>query len=220
MRDNLKAMQRKHMAFIGENSVDIVLYISKICSFNHKILVIDLSSTNCLLDIVSPDGYMENQNIRYATYKSVEMELEYSYDLVITFSDMLQNIPSCLLCGDAYVFTTPGKNNFNKIPKEIKHLKINPDNIFIVCKGSENSDTLMKKMFLSGIPPLMINKMFFICDNDNDSAVMWRMEYNSVFLYESLSMDLRKFLIFVYNRTYEMFDISPLPEGVRFKWVM
>lgn len=213
------SMKSRQVAFFGENAVDIVLYVSKICSFSQKILLLDLSSSESILTIVAPDGYMEEQNIRYSKYYPDKQQFN-SYDLIIVYSDNIHSVPAELLRGEVYMFTSQRKNSFASMAKDIRYLKSDVDNLYIVCRGFYTAEDFIKKMYLSETPLAEIKEIFFINDNPNDQVVLWRMEYNSVFLYESLSKDLRNFLVFVLNRVNEMFGVHLVSYENRFKWVM
>lgn len=210
------------MVFIGSNAVDIVFYISKICSINYKILIYDLSNSNYIMNVVSPLGYtVQQQNIKYAKYDENKLDIEDYYDLVITYSDVNYDIPRRLLSGDTYVFTTLRKCSISKVSKGLEYLNKRAKNIFLVCRGYKDSEnSLMNRMFILGIPYQNISQVFFISDNNNDNEVLFHMEYNAVFFYESLSKELKKILHFVYNRLDNMFDLSKEIDEKRFKWVM
>lgn len=220
MLDNPKNIGRKNIAFIGDNAFDIVLYTSRICSFNYKILVIDLSSNESLLSIVSPDGCMETHNIRYASYSNTHYELELSYDLVIAYSDKARNIPLELLCGEIYLITSTGRNYLRGIQKEICYLSSKVEKVFVVCRGNDSKYPAKKKEFLAGLAPLIRNQILFLCDKENDSDALYKMEYNSTFSYEGLSKDILQFLSFVLSNANQSVDFQIAPETTRFRWVM
>lgn len=217
---NPKTIGRRNLTFIGENAIDIVLYTSRLCSFNYKILVIDLSSNESILSIVSPDGYMETHNIRYAQYDSARHELDSSYDLVIAYSDKAENIPLELLCGEIYLITATGRNYLKGMQKEIFHLSSKVEKVFVVCRGNSSTERIKKKEFLAGLAPLIKNQIVFLCDKEDDSAALYKMEYNSTFSYENLSKDILHFLSFILGNANQSIDFNIAPETTRFRWVM
>lgn len=219
MLENLKSIQRKHITFIGENAVDIVLYISRLCSLNQKVLLVDLSSTGRLIDIVSPDGNMENHNVRFCVFSSLNIEITKSYDLIITYSDMLQFIPHYLLVGDTYYIIASGKNALIKLQKDIKYLRTN-EKAYMVYRGCENTEMIIKRMIILGIEPHIIRNMIFLTDNISDYSAMRCIEYNSVFDFINLSQELRRFIKLACNRIDVTLDITELTLETRCKWVM
>lgn len=211
------AIHRKNLVLIGESAVDIALYISKMCSFNQKILFVDLSKDGTILDIVSPDGVMENQSIHYT--KQVNPSVVYQYDLLIVYSNEIEDIPGDFYCDEIFLFISSRKSCVVRLPKELKKLE-GAENIVIVFRGSDNKDIILKRLYVSGISHEVSSRVLFISENEKDSQVFRQMEYNSVFLYDSLSDDLKIFLKYVYRRVANKLFTTRDTEEVRFKWVM
>lgn len=220
MKGYKRMFNSKCITVIGENVTDIILYIMRICSCNYSFLLYDLSSSRNIIDLIAPSGNPSIQEFRYNVYDSIHKEIEDSYDLVITYSDKLQNIPEKLLHGHIYFFLKPEKLSINRFFKDMITLEPYLNSLFVVCRGFFDSDTIIKRMFLSGVSPYILNNMIFICDSVNDRTVLWWMKYNSVFLFDNLSKDLRGFLVTFYNRINDMFDVTLLPDVSRYKWVM
>lgn len=210
--------ENNYIVLVGDNAVDISLYLSRICSFNHKVLLLDLSSTEMILDIVSPDGYMESQNIHYARYDLNNYNLE-QYDIIIIFTNELKNVPKMFYCSNIYFFVSTKKYHLVKLFNAVYGLD-SMDNVYVVIRGNDRKDIVLKRMFLSGIPQEIINRVLFISDNDNDNRVYRQIEYNSVFLYDNLSDEIRLLLNNIYKKAVSILFITHIPDEIRIKWVM
>lgn len=205
------------LILIGENAIDIALYISKMCSFEQKILFLDLSKTEMILDIVLLDGHMENQNIHYA--KQVEKDTFYYYDLIILFSDEIKHIPNEFYCSDIFIFINSRKSNAMKLARDIKLLE-GVKNLFIVIRGHDYKNMLSKRIYVTSVLKEVKCRILFIDDNEKDIHVFRQMEYSMVFLYDGLSDDLKEFLNRLYKRIINNIFISCNTDNIRFKWIM
>lgn len=211
------AYLEKCLILIGENAIDIALYISKMCSFEQKVLFLDLSKTGMILEIVLSEGHMENQNIHYA--KQPKKETLCHYDLIILFSDEIKHIPNEFYCSDIFIFINSRKSSELKLARDIKLLE-GVKNLFIVIRGHDYKNMISKRIYVITVLKGVKCRILFIDDNKKDIQVFRQMEYSMVFLYDGLSDDLKEFLNHLYKRIINKIFICCNTDNIRFKWIM
>lgn len=209
------SLNQKYIVLIGESAVDIFLYLSRICRLNYKVLLIDLSSSGIIFDIISPYGQQIEHNIFFSY--GLSDKLEKQCDIVIIFTNDFSYIPKRYYSCDMYFFISSKKYHLIRLSKSISCLK-DVSNVLLVLRNSkEEKKDVIIKLHLSGIPHDVINRTVFIKDTDNDNSVFRLMEYNSVFIYKNLSEDLKRLLSYMYKK---ITSTSSCFDEVGFKWVM